>query len=99
MQYTITAEHGGTARLVLATAATRAATIGVRVNDGPQETVTVRAANGWAGPTPLAVTLFPGTTRLKTDVPDGAVRLQPQHLPAGGRAEARTTPSLQHKNA
>src|SRR3546814_14709588 len=49
MQYTITAEHGGTARLVLATAATRAATIGVRVNDGPQETVTGRAANGWAG--------------------------------------------------
>src|SRR3546814_3029075 len=63
MQYTITAEHGGTARLVLATAATRAATIGVRVNDGPQETVTVRAANGWAGSTPLDVTLLPGTNR------------------------------------
>src|SRR3546814_21201401 len=89
MQYTITAEHGGTARLVLATAATRAATIGVRVNDGPQETVTVRAANGWAGSTPLDVTLLPGTNRLKIEVRDGDVRLKALHLAAEGRRERK----------
>src|SRR3546814_20298530 len=59
MPYTITPEHVGTARLVLATAAPRAATIGVRVNDGPQEPVPVRAASAWAGAPPLAVPLFP----------------------------------------
>src|SRR3546814_19335888 len=74
MQYTITAEHGGTARLVLATAATRAATLGVRVNDGPPETVTVRAATGWAGSTPLAVTRTEGRRCGKEGVSPGSYR-------------------------
>src|SRR3546814_1150816 len=76
-------------------AATRAATIGVRVNDGPQGTVTVRAANGWAGSTPLDVTLLPGTNRLKIEVRDGDVRLKALHLAAEGRRSEEHTSELQ----
>ncbi|RIA45678.1 cellulase (glycosyl hydrolase family 5) [Hephaestia caeni] len=87
MQYTITAEGGGAARLVLATAAARGATIGVRINDGPAKAIAVHAANGWTSTAPIDVTLLPGINRLKIAVHDGEVRLKALRLALERRRE------------
>jgi hypothetical protein len=81
MQYTLDSATSGPRRAALVIAADAAASLTVRVNDGPPVTLPIAAGSGWQTLPVPALALDRGTNRLRLGVSTGSVRLKAIRFP------------------